>query len=314
MIKAYFKEGKTINWVELEAPIQSNEIDQFVWVDLIDSSPEERKMVELAFNIELFTKQEAEEIESSSKYSEFENEIYINSNFTMNSGSDFRNEAVSFILKDDVLFTQRMVNLRSFDDALRKNRLAAEFSGSRLLITIFENRIDFDADLLENIAKEISDMSRALSVDRNLDEHLLIRINSYQETMMLLRENIVDKQRIISSIIKSTAFPKDEIDKVRVMIKDINSLLDHTAFTFERLEYLQNTFLGLLDLEQNKIIKIFTVVTVVFSPPMLIASLYGMNFTHMPELSHQWGYPMALLLMILSSAATLLFFKRKKWL
>ena len=98
------------------------------------------------------------------------------------------------------------------------------------------------------------------------------------------------------------------------MIKDIGSLLDHTSFNFERLEFLQNTFLGLVDMEQNRIIKIFTVVTVVFMPPTLIASMYGMNFQFMPELDELWGYPFAILLMIMSSVLTLLFFKRKKWL
>ena len=98
------------------------------------------------------------------------------------------------------------------------------------------------------------------------------------------------------------------------MIKDVGSLLDHTQFNFERLEYLQNTFLGLLNIEQSKIIKIFTVVTVIFMPPTLIASIYGMNFRLMPELAQNWGYPFALLLMALSSGLTLFYFKRNNWL
>jgi len=91
-------------------------------------------------------------------------------------------------------------------------------------------------------------------------------------------------------------------------------LLEHTSFNFERLEFLQNTFLGLLDMEQNRVIKIFTVMTVVFMPPTLIASMYGMNFRFMPELEQSWGYPMAIVLMLLSSVITLMFFKRKNWL
>jgi magnesium transporter len=97
-------------------------------------------------------------------------------------------------------------------------------------------------------------------------------------------------------------------------MKDISSILQHIEFGFERLEYLQNTFLGLVDLEQNKVIKIFTVVTVVFMPPTLIASIYGMNFAHMPELGWRMGYPVAILLMILSSLLFLWYFKLKKWL
>ena len=98
------------------------------------------------------------------------------------------------------------------------------------------------------------------------------------------------------------------------MIKDTGSLLDYTVFSFERLDFLQNTFLGLVNIEQNKIIKIFTVATVIFMPPTLIASLYGMNFKKMPELSWEWGYFFAILLMILSVVITLILFKKKKWL
>jgi magnesium transporter len=97
-------------------------------------------------------------------------------------------------------------------------------------------------------------------------------------------------------------------------MKDISSLLQHIEFGFDRLEYLQNTFLGLVNLEQNKVIKIFTVVTVAFMPPTLIASIYGMNFAHMPELSQPWGYPLAVILMLLSSLAFLWYFRRRKWL
>ena len=143
---------------------------------------------------------------------------------------------------------------------------------------------------------------------------MLIRINSLQESTISIRENIVEKQRILSAIFKSKFFPKDDYDTMRVMIKDVGSLLDHTSFNFERLEFLQNTFLGLVDMEQNRIIKIFTIVTVVFMPPTLIASMYGMNFTFMPELNQKWGYPFAISLMIFSSVVTLLFFKLKKWL
>ena len=101
---------------------------------------------------------------------------------------------------------------------------------------------------------------------------------------------------------------------LRIMIKDIGSLIEHNKFAFERLEYLQNTFMGLVNIEQNRIIKIFTVATVAFMPPTLIASLYGMNFKIMPELVWDYGYLFAIALMVLSSVITLIFFKKKNWL
>jgi magnesium transporter len=151
-------------------------------------------------------------------------------------------------------------------------------------------------------------------VDKDPNRDLLLTITAMQESTIAIRENIVEKQRILSSLLKSKMFPKEDYEKMRIMIKDVGSLLDYTSFNFERLEFLQNTFLGLVDMEQNRVIKIFTVVTVIFMPPTLIASLYGMNFKFMPELDEVWGYPFALLLMLLSSVFTLMFFRRKKWL
>ena len=131
---------------------------------------------------------------------------------------------------------------------------------------------------------------------------------------MLIRENIIDKQRVISVILKSERFPTDTYPKLSIMIKDVGSLINHTDFSFERLEYLQNTFLGLINIEQNKIIKIFTVASVVFMPPTLIASIYGMNYKFMPELQWEFGYMFALGLMLFSSMLTLFIFKKKNWL
>jgi magnesium transporter len=119
---------------------------------------------------------------------------------------------------------------------------------------------------------------------------------------------------VLSAVLKSDYFPIELHNKIRVMIKDTGSLLDYTVFSFERLDFLQNTFLGLVNIEQNKIIKIFTVATVIFMPPTLIASIYGMNFKSMPEIGWQYGYLIAILFMIFSVAVTLILFKKRKWL
>lgn len=131
---------------------------------------------------------------------------------------------------------------------------------------------------------------------------------------MLMRENIIDKQRVISSMLRSE-FISDELQpRLTIIIKDINSLIEHIKFSFDRLDYLQDAFLGYVNIEQNKIIKIFTIVSVIFMPPTLIASIYGMNFLFMPELDKKWGYPIALLLMVLSSLIILFYFRKRKWL
>lgn len=287
---------------------------KILWVDLINSTEEEKHIVEKAFNIELFTRQESEEIETSSKYIETEDEIGINMNFIRTDNGDYVIEPVSFIIRKKTLFTQRELYLKSFDEVYKKIKLYKPQDGDDIYLMLLDVRIDFDADLIESITDKISAISKELLVGKQVERDLLLKITSLQETTIVIRENIVEKQRILSSMLKSKIFPKEDLETMRIMIKDVNSLLEHSGFNFERLEFLQNTFLGLVDMEQNRVIKLFTVVTVIFMPPTLIASMYGMNFEFMPELDEIWGYPFAVFLMILSSALTLLFFKRKKWL
>ncbi len=296
--------------------VQGNEFlhPNILWIDLIDPTDDEKEQVEKSFALELFTEQESEEIESSSKYSESEKEIGINLNFLRLEEEGYINEPVSFIIRENILVTQREHEYKTFTDTYRKLRTTRPESGNDIFLTLLETRIDFDADLIESVTEQITKISRGLIEDNDLERDILLKITALQESTIAIRENIVEKQRILSAILKSRFFPKEDYEMIRVMIKDVGSLLDHTSFNFERLEFLQNTFLGLVDMEQNRIIKIFTVVTVVFMPPTLIASMYGMNFQFMPELDEGWGYPFAIVLMILSSAMTLLFFKRKKWL
>ena len=115
-------------------------------------------------------------------------------------------------------------------------------------------------------------------------------------------------------MLKCEFFPEELRPRLSMIVKDINSLFEYTRFGFDRLDYLQDTFLGLVNLQQNKIIKIFTVVSVIFMPPTLIASMYGMNFTHMPELNWKYGYAFSILIMVLFSVVVLLYFRRRKWL
>ncbi|HYG41167.1 MAG TPA: magnesium/cobalt transporter CorA [Cytophagales bacterium] len=316
MITAYYKKDGKILKTGGQSAFDNIPLEALIWIDLNEPSEEEKDYVEEFTDVSLQTRQQVEEIEISSKYIEFEDIIIVNSHFLTEKDGVYLNEPVSFILKNKLLISYRSANLRPFADTVRrfKANYQAFQEGHHFLISLFESRIDFDADLLESISKDITDIGRSLSVENSLDKKLLLKINSYQEITMIIRENIIDKQRVISSLLKSELFPSYYQSKLRIIIKDIGSLLDHSAFGFERLEYLQNTFLGLIDIEQNKIIKIFTLVSVIFMPPTLIASIYGMNFTVLPEFGWKLGYPFAILLMFLSSAVTLFLFKRKKWL
>lgn len=308
-------DNKIIQETELEL-LDELGFDDIIWIDMTNPSLKEKKAIENFLHVNLATRQQAEEIESSSRYFESESTIMANSNFLIQEDDEFTYEAVSFIVKEGILVTVKNIELKVFSDTIRKFLLnnKAFPTSFHLMVAILETRIDLDADMVEIIAKEIAKVSKEITLSGNVDEEVLLDINQLQENSMLLRENIIDKQRVLSGILKSERFPNDLYPKVTIMLKDVGSLINHTDFSFERLEYLQNTFLGLINIEQNKIIKIFTVVSVVFMPPTLIASVYGMNFRILPELEWKYGYLFAILFMIASSTGFLLMFKKKKWL
>ena len=197
-------------------------------------------------------------------------------------------------------------------------------TGYHLFISLLEVRIDFDADLVELVAKQVATLSKDITSEDSIDKEILHRISALQESTMSLRENIFDRQRVLSGILRSERFPHDIYPRLQLMIKDVNSLISHADFSTQRLDYIQDAALGLINIEQNEIVKIFSVVTVIFMPATLIASMYGMNFKVMPELDWQltlsngWtlplGYIFAVCLMLLCSGLTIWYFKYKKWL
>ena len=290
--------------------------DDILWIDLLSPTIKEQKAVENFMEINLQTRQQVEEIESSSKYSETENAIICNSNFFMPTGDSFSIEHVSFIIAEGVLVSVRFNEFRTFTESAKRLQMnyRAFPTGYHLLISILEVRIDFDADLVEALAKNIAALSKEISLSDSVDKQMLTRISHLQENTMLIRENIFDRQRILSGILRSERFPNDIYPKLQLMIKDVNSLINHADFSSERLDYMQDTALGLISIEQSNVTKIFTVASLFFLPPTMIASIYGMNFVGIQELHWKYGYPFALGLMVLASALTYLFFRWKKWL
>jgi magnesium transporter len=295
-------------------------INRIIWVDLQSPTQQEREFVEKNYKIEFFTSQEVQEIESSSRFLETDETVEINLGF-VTAEPEMSVQNVTFILKDNILFTYRHSDIKIFAESVRKLKstsASATFDsrepGLNAFLTILETRIDSDADLIEGINRKVNVISKELIARGSLKEDLLLGIAQLQENTMLLHENITEKQRVVSSLIRIQEFNRIENERFKIILNDIGSLLQHSQFSAERLEYLQNTFLGLVNIEQNTVIKIFTVVTVVFMPPTLIASIYGMNFDFMPELQWLFGYPFAIALMILSSLMFLWYFRRKKWL
>ena len=302
--------------------------DDILWIDMVQPTIKEQKSVENFMEISLQTKQQVEEIESTSKYSETENAIISNCNFFVPVGTDsFEVEPVSFTLSNEgVLVSVRQADMRTFREAEKRLQMNyRSFStGYHILISLLEVRIDFDADLVELVGRQVSALSKDINSEDTIDKAVIHRINMLQERTMTLRENIFDRQRVLSGILRSERFPNDIYPRLQLMIKDVNSLISHTDFSFQRLDYIQDAALGLINIEQNEIVKIFSVASVIFMPATLIASVYGMNFRFMPELewsltlSNGWtlplGYMFAIALMLLASGFTIGYFRYKKWL
>lgn len=292
--------------------LKSNPIGSFLWIDLNDVDEEIENELEDFLKIYIQEEEEMIEIEMSSRYIETNDTVVVNSNFLL---SNFETDPVSFILKNNILVTVRSQELISFHETVKKISANPRNypTGAHVLVALLETRVEFDADMIENMTQKITQLSNSLTL-QEADEELLSEIKNLQEKTMMLRENIIDKQRTVSSLLRSEFIPPELHPKLTIVIKDINSLVEHIKFSFDRLDYLQDTFLGYVNIEQNKIIKIFTIVSVIFMPPTLIASIYGMNFDIMPELQEKWGYPGAVILMIISSLFILYYFKKKKWL
>ena len=314
MIEIFYKKDGQMMVSQSETDFATIPYTDVVWIDLFVPSGEEKRAVEQFLGTVIQNRAQAEEIEISSRFYETEKAIFANTSFLTPGPDEYNEETVSFILTDNILTTLRECPLRSFTDLQRRILAFPKMyeSGHVAFLSILEQRIDLDADMVELVSKEINQYNRKVSVGEDISEEFLIEINLLQENTMLIRDNIIDKQRVISSILKSPKYPKEYHSRLNVLLKDISSLINHTDFGFERLEYLQNTVLGIITLDQNKIMKVFTLVSLMLMPPTLIASFFGMNVSFGWVGTSAWSWLIVLLLMGISTVAIFMVFKRRK--
>ena len=314
MIEIFYKENGQMMVSQSEADFATIPHDDVIWIDHFTPSGDEKRAVESFLGTTIQNRAQAEEIEISSRFSETEQAIFANTSFLIPGPDEYNEETVSFILSDNILTTLRECPLKSFTDLQRRIMAFPKMydSGHVVFLGILEQRIDLDADMVELVSKEINQYNRKVSVGEDISEEFLIDINLLQENTMLIRENIIDKQRVISSILKSARYPQEYRSRLNVLLKDISSLINHTDFGFERLEYLQNTVLGIINLDQNKIMKVFTLVSLLLMPPTLIASFFGMNVQFGWLVTSTWSWTIALLLMVISILVVFWIFKKRR--
>ncbi len=302
-----------------------------VWLDLYNPTPDEDAYVERTLGLSLPSREEMQEIEVSARlYNEGGAEFMTVTALAMLDSDDPVTTPITFVLKGGSLATIRFAEPRAFTSLVARAQRPHAVpcaTGEQLMLSLLEALIDRMADTLERVAVDIEAISRSvfrhkakrgrLSKSRDL-EGTIEQIGSNGDLLTKLRESLVSINRLLSYHSAVEAGDKKVLKEVRGRIKSLHrdavALSDQSNFLSNKTNFLLDATLGLINLEQNQIIKIFSIAAVVLMPPTLVASIYGMNFAHMPELGWSYGYPLALILMVIAAAVPYLWFKREGWL
>ena len=291
-----------------------------VWVDLDAPTPQEKRWITQHFGVTIPDDAVDDDLEESARFYEEDNgELHIRSDFLIDDAQAPRNVRVAFILFRNVLFSVHEEELPVFRLLrLRARRTPALIEDAKdVLLKLYDADAEYSADVLEGIYDNLEKVSaRVLKQDLN-DQAAGEALNAIAREEDLngrIRRNVMDTRRAVSFMMRSRMLNAEQFEEARQILRDIDSLDSHSTFLFDKINFLMNATVGFININQNKIIKIFSVASVALLPPTLIASIYGMNFKLMPELDWRLGYPFALLLMLASVAAPFLYFRRKGWL
>jgi magnesium transporter len=293
---------------------------QPVWVDLDAPTAEEKGWIDEHFGVTIPDDAVDEDLEESARFYEEDNgELHIRSDFLIDDSTTPRNVRVAFILFKGVLFSVHGEELPVFRLLrLRARRIPALIGDAKdVLLKLYDADAEYSADALEGIYDKLEEVSGRVLGRQVNDEaagEALSAIAREEDLNGRIRRNVMDTRRAVSFMMRSRLLNADQFEEARQILRDIDSLDSHTTFLFDKINFLMNAIVGFININQNKIIKIFSVASVALLPPTLIASIYGMNFKAMPELDWSLGYPFAILLMVASVAAPFIYFRRKGWL
>jgi magnesium transporter len=290
-----------------------------VWVDLDAPTAEEKGWITQHFAVTIPADAVDDDLEESARFYEEDNgELHIRSDFLIDDDETPRNVRVAFILYQGVLFSVHGEELPVFRLLrLRARRIPALIEDAKdVLLKLYDADAEYSADALEGIYDSLEKVSaRVLKQDVNDQAagEALNAIARQEDLNGRIRRNVMDTRRAVSFMMRSRMLNAEQFEEARQILRDIDSLDSHSTFLFDKINFLMNATVGFININQNKIIKIFSVASVALLPPTLIASIYGMNFKAMPELDWRLGYPFAIGLMIASVAAPLIYFRRKGW-
>lgn len=316
MLSAFQLEENRLCRIELD---ENDNLSDSLWVDLVEPEESERDRVQLELGQSLATRPELEDIESSARFFEDEDGLHIHSFFFFEDAEDHAgNSTVAFTIREGRLYTLRERELPAFRLYRMRARKQLMVDGNpfELLLDLFETKIEQLADEIENIYSDLEKLSRVIMEGRQGAEYdaALSTLAEQEDIGWKVRLCLMDTQRALNFLLRKARLPVSQLEQAREILRDIESLLPHNESLFQKVNFLMQAAMGFISIEQNRIIKIFSVVSVVFLPPTLVASSYGMNFEFMPELKLSFGYPAAICLMILAGLAPYAYFKRKNWL
>ena len=323
MLRLLIPTGSGYTWVEHAPPAPFP--DEFLWADLFEPTVEEEKAVESLLTVDVPTRDEMKEIETSNRLYEEGNAVYMTATVGSKLDSEMpESSAITFILANDRLITNRYADptpVKRFMQYVERSPAACT-SSATLLAGLLESFVERIADLLERVQGELDVVSHTIfgrghGQPTSADLQAMIRkIGANGDLVSKARESLVSFQRLLMYVQQATSvtLSQDQRGRYKSALRDVQSLSDHAGFLANKIQFLLDAVLGLINLEQNNIIKIFSVAAVMFLPPTLVASVYGMNFHRMPELDKAWGYPFALVLMVVSAVVPYLYFRRRGWL
>ncbi|PJG58211.1 magnesium/cobalt transporter CorA [Aeromonas cavernicola] len=315
MITAYILNNKILDIVTLGP----DDIvpDNTIWLDAYKPDNPEREWLTGLFLEEVPDKEELDDIEASARFYWDTDGLHIHSLFPQRIGRDTKGVHVSFTLRNNLLISIREDDIglvRLMRHYMRQERLEVE-DALDVLLEVQNLKVEYLSDLIEDGYKTLENTADQIFEPDQINP-MLKELMAQEEANGQIRLSLHDTRRALRFLKRSLRqrMSLEQNKWIDEMLHDVESLLPHTQFLFDKINFQLEASMGVTNLEQNKVIKIFSVAAVIFLPPTLIASIYGMNFGHMPELAWEYGYPMSLVLMVMSSLGTGLFFKRKGWL
>jgi magnesium transporter len=301
---------------------------QPIWVDLESPTPEEKRWIKQHYGLSIPEDAMDEDIEESARFYEEDNgEMHIRSDFLVDDHDKPRSVRVAFILNlinpnlrsKGVLFSIHDEDIPVFRLLRLRARRAPGLieDAKEVLLALFDADAEYSADTLEGIYDELEIAGKKVlsgNVTDALASEVLGAIARQEDLNGRIRRNVMDTRRAVSFMMRSKMLNAEQFEEARQILRDIDSLDSHTAFLFDKINFLMDATVGFININQNKIIKLFSVASVALLPPTLVASLYGMNFRFMPELEWEYGYVYVVLLMILSAVGPMLYFRKRGWL